>query len=348
METNFSEAELSLKRFARHFLLPGFTHEHQARLHRSRIVIVGMGGLGNTVAQCLSAAGVGAMTIIDFDIVEESNLARQILFNEKDLGNAKAHVACKKLSEAYPEIKFYPRNEMLGAENSEKLLAHHDLILDCCDLARAKYDIDAAAAALKIPVVFGAVNRFDGQVAVFHGKLKSSYTETFPRKPEVQPIDNCNSLGVWSPSVGIIGNMMSQEALTMLAFGNSKLDGLLLNIQLADYECYLLKLNSNTNSQEGSSSEAAALATTISAADVEQLRTLHEDLRIIWLKNDDEVAPVNERVLSMSLDELLWTCSAWDKHSPVVLQCSNGIKSMQGALYLSGEGFTRVFHSRGE
>jgi adenylyltransferase/sulfurtransferase len=348
METNFSEAELSLKRFARHFLLPGFTHEHQARLHRSRVVIVGMGGLGNTVAQCLAAAGVGGMTIIDFDVVEESNLARQILFNEKDLGNAKALVACKKLSEAYPGIKFHPRNEMLSDENREKLLDHHDLILDCCDLATAKYNIDAAAATLKIPVVFGAINRFDGQVAVFHGKLKSSYTETFPRKADVQPVDNCNSLGVWSPSVGIIGNMMAQEALTMLAFGHSKLDGHLLNIQLADYECYLFKLNGHTISQEDSHREAAPTVKNISPAQVEQLRTLHEDLQIIWLKSDDDPVLADESVLSMSLDELLWSCANWDKHCPVVLQCRNGIKSMQGALSLSGEGFTRVFHSRGK
>jgi len=346
MESNFSEAGLNLKRFARHFQLPGFTHEHQARLHRSRVVIVGMGGLGNTVAQCLAAAGVGGMTIIDFDIVEESNLARQVLFNEKDLAKAKALIACQKLSEAYPGIQFNPKHEMLGDENRERLLAHHDLILDCCDLASAKYDIDAAAAALKIPVVFGAVNRFDGQVAVFHGKLKSTYTETFPRKSDVQPMDNCNLLGVWSPSVGIIGNMMAQEALTMLAFGHSKLDGHLLNIQLADYECYLFKLNSHTTSQEDSHRGAELSAKNISPAEVEQLRILHEDLRIIWLKNDDDT--LDESIHNMSLDELLWSCDSWDRHSPIVLQCRNGIKSMQGALSLSGEGFTRVFHSRVE
>jgi adenylyltransferase/sulfurtransferase len=351
MEANLSEIEMSLKRFARHFLLPGFTHKHQTRLHKSRVVVVGMGGLGNSVAQCLAAAGVGGISIIDYDIVEESNLSRQILFNENDLGISKVHAACQKLSDSFPGTKIHPIHEKLSPENGEILLNNHDLILDCCDLTTAKYDIDAAAAALNIPVVFGAVNRFDGQVAVFHGKSKSSYSKTFPRNEATQLIDNCNTLGVWSPSVGIIGNVMAQEALTMLAFGDSKLEGHLLNIHLANYECHVFKLNDSADSHKGTKGGGILTSvTTISSSAVDELRTVHKDIRFIWLNNDEENTPAAnaEETEYMSLDELLWSSAKWDKNTAVVLQCKSGIKSMQGALALTGEGFTQVYQLKGE
>lgn len=348
MDVNFSESELKLKRFARHFLLPGFNQEHQARLHKSRIVIVGMGGLGNSVAQCLAAAGVGGMSIIDFDIVEESNLARQFLFNERDLGNAKAIVACRKLSTAFPGVKFLPRHEKLDRENREKLLAHHDLILDCCDQAVSKYDIDEAAASLRIPVVFGAVNQFEGQLAVFHGKRNSTYSQTFSRATGSQPADDCNSMGVWSPAVGIVGNMMAQEALNMLAFGNSKLDGFLLNMHLSDYESHLFKLGDFDDSQDSASEKGSNSTRSISANEVAQLQALHETTRLIFIMNEEDNNATNDGGTNMSLDELMWSCADWDKETPIVLTCKSGMKSMQAALLLAGDGFARVYYVRAQ
>ena len=348
MEANYSKAELNLRRFARHFLLPGFTHGHQVRLHQSRIAIVGMGGLGNTVAQCLASAGVGGMSIIDFDVVEESNLARQFLFNESDLGNSKADSACRKLSAAFPGVKFLPRHEKLDQENSEKLLAHHDLIVDCCDQPASKYDIDEAAASLRIPVVFGAVNQFEGQVAVFHGKRKSTYSHTFSRATGSQPADDCNTMGVWSPAVGIVGNMMAQEVLNMLAFGNSKLDGFLLNIQLSDYESHLFKLGDFDDSQDVANEKGPNSTRSISANEVAQLQALHETTRIIFIVNEEDNNLTDDGRTKMSLDELMWSHTDWDKESPIVLTCKSGMKSMQAAMILAGEGFTRVYYVRAQ
>ncbi|MFM7727742.1 MAG: HesA/MoeB/ThiF family protein, partial [Flavobacteriales bacterium] len=186
----------------RHFRLPGFGIENQWRLRESAVIIVGMGGLGSVVAGQLAAAGIGRLTLVDFDTITLSNLSRQLLYTETDLGQYKTAVATERLQKQFANTLFSQALSTFDSTTGEKLCSGHHLIMDCCDTRAAKYSIDDVAASMRIPVVSGAVSRFDGQVSVFHGHCSTSYAHVFPKEQDLQD-EGCDALGVWAPAVGI-------------------------------------------------------------------------------------------------------------------------------------------------
>lgn len=230
--------EMEIDRYSRHLLLPNFTRVHQLRLKLSKIVIIGMGGLGNPLAQYLVAAGIGQLTLIDFDTIEISNLHRQVLFGIDDCGSFKAQTAARKLSVLHPDAHINAITERITEKNLPDLLTEVDLVADCTDNFESRYLIDQIAGKLKVPLAFGAVHRDEGQFALFHGRAGVGYRDVYPDPPSSNSIGNCSQEGVWGPIAGIIGTAMAQCIISYLSFGATEADGRMIRFDGASFKTY--------------------------------------------------------------------------------------------------------------
>ena len=219
------------ERYARQLQLPQVGEVGQARLAAANVVLLGAGGLGAPAALYLAAAGVGRLTLIDDDRVERSNLHRQIIHADARVGMAKTESARIALQALNPRIRIELRNERLQAGNVERLLAGHDLVIDGADNFPARYLLAAASRQLKLPMVYGAVERFSGQLSVFDPRRDDSpcYRCLFPEPPAAADAPNCSEAGVLGVLPGIVGLLQATEALKLILGLGEPLVGRLLS-----------------------------------------------------------------------------------------------------------------------
>lgn len=220
----------SAERYSRHLLLPEVGVAGQARLSQARIALIGAGGLGSPVALYLAAAGVGRLTLIDNDVVERSNLQRQVVHTDARIGMAKTESARISLVALNPTIRMETHETRLVAANVESLLRGHDLIIDGADNFPTRYLLDAASRRLRIPMIYGAVHRFTGQLSVFDSRREDSpcYRCLFPRPPSAAEAPNCSEAGVLGVLPGIIGTLQANEAIKLVLGQGRSLVGRLL------------------------------------------------------------------------------------------------------------------------
>ena len=206
------------ERYSRHLLLPEIGARGQAKLADARVALVGAGGLGSPAALYLAAAGVGTLTVIDDDKVEKSNLQRQVLHADARIGMPKTQSAALTLNGLNPRVSVQPRNERLRAANVEALIGDHDVVIDGADNFPTRYLLDAATRQLKLPLVYGAVHRFTGQVSVFDPRRGDSpcYRCLFPEPPAAADAPNCAEAGVLGVLPGIIGLLQASEAIKLI------------------------------------------------------------------------------------------------------------------------------------
>lgn len=218
------------ERYSRHLLLPEVGAEGQARLNDSCIALIGAGGLGSPAALYLAAAGVGGLTLIDDDVVEKSNLQRQVLHTDARVGMAKTESALIALTNLNPRVHVQPQTKRLRAANVEGLIRDHDVVIDGADNFPTRYLLNAACLRLKIPLVYGAVHRFTGQISVFDARRTDSpcYRCLFPEPPAAGEVQNCAEAGVLGVLPGIIGLMQALEAVKLIVGIGSPLVGRLL------------------------------------------------------------------------------------------------------------------------
>lgn len=224
MDAEFAE------RYSRHLLLPEIGVSGQLKLASARVALVGAGGLGSPAALYLAAAGVGNLTLIDDDRVERSNLQRQVIHTDARVGMPKTTSACLTLAALNPSIHLEPRELRLAADNVETLLSGHDLIIDGADNFPTRYLLDAASRNLGIPLIYGAVHRFTGQVSVFDPRNNDSpcYRCLFPEPPSAEDAPNCSEAGVLGVLPGIIGLLQCNEAIKLILGQGRPLVGRLL------------------------------------------------------------------------------------------------------------------------
>ncbi|MDR7384245.1 ThiF family adenylyltransferase [Promicromonospora iranensis] len=206
------------RRVARHLLLDGFGLAAQESLAASRVVVVGAGGLGSPVLQYLAAAGVGTLGIIDDDVVEASNLQRQVLHAVADVGRAKTESAADVLRGLAPDVEVIAHRERLTRDNATAILSGYHLVVDGSDTFETRYAVAEAAAALGLPVVWGTVLGWDGQVSVFWSAAPEGRAITYPDVFGPQPPEgeSCATVGVLSPACGVVGSTMAVEAVKVL------------------------------------------------------------------------------------------------------------------------------------
>lgn len=220
------------ERYSRQLRLPQVGEAGQAKLGAAKIALLGAGGLGAPAALYLAAAGVGQLTLIDDDRVERSNLHRQVIHADARVGMAKTESARLTLAALNPRVRIETREERLRADNVERLLAGHDLVIDGADNFPARYLVAAATRRLGLPMVYGAVERFTGQVSVFDPRRADSpcYRCLFPEPPSAAEAPNCSEAGVLGVLPGLVGLLQATEALKLILDLGTPLVGRLLHV----------------------------------------------------------------------------------------------------------------------
>ena len=215
-----------LLRYSRHILLDELGVEGQQRLLDSHALIVGAGGLGSPVAMYLAASGVGHLTIADHDVVDLTNLQRQIAHTTERVGQPKVESAAQAMRALNPEVRVTPLAQRLDAAALDRLMPEVDVVIDCCDNFATRQAVNAACVQHRVPLVSGAAIRLDGQLAVYDSRVPESpcYACIFP--PDQTPEEvRCATMGVLAPLVGVIGTLQALEAVKLLAGLGSRLTG---------------------------------------------------------------------------------------------------------------------------
>jgi molybdopterin/thiamine biosynthesis adenylyltransferase/rhodanese-related sulfurtransferase len=232
-------------RYSRHTLLPEVGEEGQARLLDSKVLLVGAGGLGSPAALYLAAAGVGTLGIVDFDVVDASNLQRQILHSTDRIGQPKVESARETLQALNPDVKVEPYRERLSASNVLDIMSGYDVVVDGGDNFPTRYLVNDASLHLRVPVVHGAIFRFEGQASVFKPYEGPCYRCLFPQPPPAELAPSCAEAGVLGVLPGIVGSIEAMETIKLLLGIGEPLVGRLLTYDALTQEFRRLNLRRN-------------------------------------------------------------------------------------------------------
>lgn len=238
--------DAQLLRYSRHILLNELGVEGQEALLASHALVIGAGGLGSPVALYLGSAGVGHITLVDHDTVDQTNLQRQIAHNLARVGHLKAESAREAIAAINPEVRVTPVTQRADAGLLDELVAQADVVLDCTDNFATRHAINRACVAHRKPLVSGAAIRMDGQLSVFDPRTPGNpcYACVFPEEAGVEEA-LCATMGVFAPLVGIVGTMQAAEALKLLTGMGSRMTGQLLMIDGRDLAFTPIALRQN-------------------------------------------------------------------------------------------------------
>lgn len=248
MQTAFSKQEL--ERYSRHLILPQFNIVGQRKLKEAKVLVVGSGGLGSPLLLYLAAAGVGKIGVVDSDIVDESNLQRQVLFGMKDVGKSKVNQARQKLLDLNPHIEIKVYEELFTSANAFRIMEGYDVIADGTDNFPTRYLVNDAAVLMGIPNVYASIFRFEGQVSVFNytpsnGETGPNYRDLYPTPPPPGSVPSCAEGGVLGVLPGIIGAMQGLEVIKVLTGIGEPLSGRLFVFDAWDFTTHTFKLKKN-------------------------------------------------------------------------------------------------------
>jgi adenylyltransferase/sulfurtransferase len=203
--------------YSRHLIMPEIGTVGQRKLKASKVLLIGAGGLGSPLGLYLAAAGVGTLGLVDFDVVDETNLHRQVLYSQQDVGRSKIQAALERLHGVNPYIELVPHEVRLSSENALDLFRDYDLVADGTDNFPARYLVNDACVMLGKPNVYGSIFRFEGQVSVFWGARGPCYRCLFPEPPPPGLVPSCAEGGVLGVLPGIIGSLQANEVIKLIA-----------------------------------------------------------------------------------------------------------------------------------
>ena len=231
---------VNTERYSRHLLLKEIGEEGQKKIQAAKVLVVGAGGLGSPVLLYLAAAGVGTIGIIDNDVVSESNLQRQILYDSPCIGLPKAEIAARKLNQLNPQCRIVSLRERLETHNAQKLIADYDVVVDATDNLLSRYVINDACVACSKPFVYGSICEFDGQVSVFNYRGGPTYRDLYEYH---EGVDNFEQpLGVIGVLPGVIGSIQAAETLKIILESEHTLSGKLLLVNLLNGRFHTLSI----------------------------------------------------------------------------------------------------------
>ena len=332
-------------RYDRHMKLKGWSAQAQEQLRTAHAMVVGAGGLGSAVLPYLASAGVGKITIVDYDRVSLSNLQRQVLYAEEDVSRLKAEVATEKLSALNSEIELVGISKPLEPHTAENIVGGCDLVIDCTDNFRTRYLINDACVRTDVPFIFGALYTYSGQMAVCNYKGSATYRCLFKEPPTDAAIPNCAEIGVFSPLVALIGSLMVAEALKVLAGLESVLTGRLITYDLLTHQQQALAFKADVKAiaqiKNLNRIEPIALDDcdwndqTLYLSDLDTLK----DPLFIDVRELKEVPLVEHAlVVKRSSDQLLQSDEQLLKGKrPLVLFCATGKRARRSALKIERE-----------
>jgi len=329
-------------RYSRHLNLPQFGLETQEQLKDSKVLVVGTGGLGAPLLQYLCAAGIGTIGVVDFDVVDESNLQRQVLFSVDDLGKSKSSVAIQKLSRQNPHVKFEEYNLQLNSTNALEIIAKYDVIADGTDNFPTRYLTNDACVLLNKPLIYGSIYQFEGQVSVFNYQGGPNYRDLFPVPPPPGMVPSCAEGGVLGVLPGIIGSLQGLEVIKVVTGIGETLSGRLYLFDALEFEGRTVKIRKDpANPINGENSTIKALIdyeefcglkkpTNVQGISVEEfynLKTSGEDFILIDVREQYEFEVSNlggKLIPKATIEENL---SHIAKEGKVILHCKSGKRS---------------------
>ena len=232
-----------MNRYNRHIILSEIGLEGQHKINMAKVLVVGAGGLGCPVLQYLAAAGIGTLGIIDFDIVSESNLQRQVLFGASSLGINKAIAAKKRLEDLNTSISIHAYPKKLNHKNAISFFKEYDIIVDGTDNFKTRYLVSDACIITKKPLVYAGIYKFEGQVSVFNYNNGPSYRCLFPNSPKQEEIPNCSEIGVLGVLPGIIGSLQANEVIKIILNLGEILSGKVLYYNSLSHLFNLIKVS---------------------------------------------------------------------------------------------------------
>jgi sulfur-carrier protein adenylyltransferase/sulfurtransferase len=238
-----SFTEDQVRRYARHIILPGIGGDGQEKLMKSRVLVIGAGGLGSPAAMYLAAAGVGTIGLVDFDRVELSNLQRQLLHDTADVGRPKVESARDRLTELNPNVEVVVHETLLSSGNAFEVLGGYEVVIDGTDNFPVRYLVNDATQMLGIPLVYGSIYQWEGQASVFlPGRETPCYRCLFPEPPPPGTVPSCAEGGVFGVLPGIIGSIQAVEAIKLVLDVGESLVGKLLLYDAMTNEFTTVKL----------------------------------------------------------------------------------------------------------
>ncbi len=369
-QVNFSKEEL--ERYSRHLIIPEFNIEGQRRLKQGKVLVVGTGGLGSPLLLYLTAAGVGNIGIVDFDVVDETNLQRQVLFTVDDVGQPKCEVAKKRLQALNPHIKFTTYNVELTSENALDIIKDYDLVADGTDNFPTRYLVNDASVILGKPNVYASIFRFEGQVSVFNhtdneGITGPNYRDLFPAPPPPGLVPSCAEGGVIGVLPGIIGSLQANEVIKILSGVGSPLSGRLFLFDALSFETRTLKLHKdpenpltgkNPTQTElidyeffcgiGTEDQAATKVKEITVGELNEWMINGEDFQLIDVREpyEYEISNISAELIPLATVEENADKISSDKK--VVVHCRSGARSAQAIERLEKKfGFNNLYNLKG-
>lgn len=361
--TELNEGEV--EQYRRHLSLQDFGLESQIKLKNSSVLVIGAGGLGCPVLQYLVAAGVGKIGIVDNDVIESSNLQRQILFDHDDIGSPKAKVAAAKLTRLNPFIKIHPFIERLKKENAEFLFGGYDLIVDGTDNFSSRYLINDACILFEKPLIHGSIHLFEGMVSVFNFQGGPTYRCLFPEQPDSSSIPSCAEAGVLGVLPGIIGCMQAMEAIKVITGRGQPLSGKVLSYNSLSNSTRIINLQALPQSREikelpnscepscSDSSQKICLNKKIVEISEHELREMMAekknlqilDVREDWERMQSRIDPSLHQPLGALVNSVPVSpldCLIPEKE--VVVYCKAGVRSRMACEALQSIGFNHLYN----
>ena len=356
-------------RYSRHLLIPEVGLEGQRKLKSSSALIIGTGGLGSPVSLYLAAAGIGRIGLVDYDVVDSSNLQRQVIHGTSTIGKLKVESARDKLIDLNPDIQVDVYNEPFTSENALRIARDYDIILDGTDNFPTRYLTNDVAVFLGKPNVYASIYRFDGQASVFYAKEGPCYRCLFPEPPPPGLVPSCAEGGVLGVLPGTIGTIQATEALKVLLGIGEPLIGKLLLYNALDMTFDFVKLKKNPNCrvcgpnadikelidyeefcgvpshdhEEGSA--GAGLDITVQEL-AERVKTNHLKLLDVREPHELEISAL-PNAQNIPLGQLAARLSELDTADEMVIFCKSGGRSARGLELLASAGFKKVKNLKG-
>ena len=334
---------VNLDRHSRHILLPQVGAEGQNKISKSRVLCLGAGGLGSPIIQYLAAAGIGHLTIVDDDVVDISNLQRQVIHRTSDIGTPKAHSAERFVNDLDPNVSVISHNVRMDGNNARDLFDGHDIILDGTDNIPTRYLIDKTCMELGIALVYGSVYRFEGQVSVFNYRGGPNYCDLFPEAPPDDLIPSCSEAGVLGVLPGLIGCLQVNEAIKIITGIGEPLSGRLLIYDALEANQKILKFGNSKNEhvEEPNTSQSQIMFHEIDST--RAIARMNEGWSPYFIdvrsQQENDEAKIAKAVDFCPHTEIISAVERIPKDADVLVHCRSGMRSQLAIMQLIEAGY---------
>ncbi|HTZ94194.1 MAG TPA: adenylyltransferase/sulfurtransferase MoeZ [Streptosporangiaceae bacterium] len=359
-----------VKRYSRHLIIPEIGMTGQKRLKNARVLVVGAGGLGSPALLYLAAAGVGTLGVIDFDVVDESNLQRQVIHGQSDVGRLKAESARDSIAEINPYVQVQVHTEALSNDNVLDIFACYDLIVDGTDNFATRYMVNDACVLLGKPYVWGSIFRFDGQASVFWAEYGPCYRCLYPDPPPPGMVPSCAEGGVLGVLCASIGSIQVTEAIKLLTGVGESLAGRLMiydALEMSyrtvrvrkDPECAICGKNPTITGlidydafcgAVSDDAAAAASGSTITATELKDMLDRDDNIFLVDVREPNEYEIVSIPGATLIPKDQFLTGAALEKlpqDKRIVLHCKSGARSAEALAVVKNAGFSDAVHVGG-